>query len=533
MFMIGLDFGVSRTIVAGWHEETREYRPISLPLYSLFASSVIAKTQLSAVAVHDPGTCITGLPSDGPQVTPISRGVFPDSKYAGVDDHVPAIPSLIHYPASGNPLVGAQVLMHDLATAQGTVRWLRHYIAASHPSRLTMNGKSISYADTGADFLQPIISASLVVQGISCAGIVFSVPPGAGAAYESWLSQVATMSGIGRIRFIDEARAAALGYGMPVSAGEVFLHVDLGSRSITVSLLRSDTDTTPSTPDPHCRLLGRIEEDLGGMVVDEWTGKSDEALSCHSVGYNAVDTGDVPPGIPIGPDYLKGLERAVRHSLQLAFNHGYPKDRITGILVTGWGGNTLSVRDVLTAEFGQERVYWNRPLTAIALGAARFGSECIETDQIRCRYAIRFWNADLRRYEYRPVVHPGMPFPSRGPVTRFFIRATVEGQTIMGIPVYLLPGDGTPEKNPGIELVSDPTGAVTIAPCQASDPGQDAYFVNEHEPTFLIAHPPAYQGEIRFEVQLAIDSGRCLLISARDLRTGEFVKRDHPLMRLD
>jgi len=103
----------------------------------------------------------------------------------------------------------------------------------------------------------------------------------------------------------------------------------------------------------------------------------------------------------------------------------------------------------------------------------------------------------------------------------------------MGVPVYLLPDDGVSGQGPGIELVADPAGGITLAATPGGTGGPDACFVNEQQATFLVAEPAAHNGELRFEVQLSIDAGRNLLISARDLRTGAWVKKDHPLVRLE
>lgn len=237
--------------------------------------------------------------------------------------------------------------------------------------------------------------------------------------------------------------------------------------------------------------------------------------------------------MPGRQDLLERLVRAIRHTRDLASNHGYAEDRITSILVTGCCGCIPSLREAVQAQFGKDRVFCNQPLSAVALGAALYGSRGRGQNHVRFRYAVRFWNTDERRYEYRLVVHPGTPFPSKGPVTRFFIRATFEGQTIMGVPVYLLPDDGVSGQGPGIELVADPAGGITLAATPGGTGGPDACFVNEQQATFLVAEPAAHNGELRFEVQLSIDAGRNLLISARDLRTGAWVKKDHPLVRLE
>jgi molecular chaperone DnaK (HSP70) len=56
--------------------------------------------------------------------------------------------------------------------------------------------------------------------------------------------------------------------------------------------------------------------------------------------------------------------------------------------------------------------------------------------------------------------------------------------------------------------------------------------VNEKNPTFLTANPPAQMGEVRFEVSFSIDGNKRLLITARDLKTGRLLYRDFPVVKL-
>jgi hypothetical protein len=93
----------------------------------------------------------------------------------------------------------------------------------------------------------------------------------------------------------------------------------------------------------------------------------------------------------------------------------------------------------------------------------------------------------------------------------------------MGIAVYELPSGGDP-KDEGRhgELVVRPSGLV----CYHDNPAdvqkeREAVWVNEKNPTFIPAYPPALQGEPRFEVWFMIDATRELRVSARDLRTGQ------------
>lgn len=56
--------------------------------------------------------------------------------------------------------------------------------------------------------------------------------------------------------------------------------------------------------------------------------------------------------------------------------------------------------------------------------------------------------------------------------------------------------------------------------------------MNEDQPTFLIADPPAQKGEARFEVDFLIDNNKRLIINALDLKTRELVYKNYPVVKL-
>jgi molecular chaperone DnaK (HSP70) len=56
--------------------------------------------------------------------------------------------------------------------------------------------------------------------------------------------------------------------------------------------------------------------------------------------------------------------------------------------------------------------------------------------------------------------------------------------------------------------------------------------MNENTPTFLLADPPARQGEPRFEVEFSIDANKRLILTARDLEKMGLVLKDCPVVKL-
>jgi hypothetical protein len=84
-----------------------------------------------------------------------------------------------------------------------------------------------------------------------------------------------------------------------------------------------------------------------------------------------------------------------------------------------------------------------------------------------------------------------------------------------------------------VELVFDPSGAARVSNVTPDEEERRSLFwMNEHQPTFLKVEPPAQRGEGRFEVEFNIDENKRLLITARDLKTGNLTHRDYPVVKL-
>src|SRR5262249_26035101 len=87
--------------------------------------------------------------------------------------------------------------------------------------------------------------------------------------YEDWLGGVAEAAGLPRFRLIDEASAAALGYGAHVQPGHVYLVFDFGGGTLDVSVVRIE-DEVSARAGRRCRGVGKAGLELGGAVLDGW-----------------------------------------------------------------------------------------------------------------------------------------------------------------------------------------------------------------------------------------------------------------------
>jgi hypothetical protein len=154
-------------------------------------------------------------------------------------------------------------------------------------------------------------------------------------------------------------------------------------------------------------------------------------------------------------------------------------------------------------------------------------------DHIQHDYAIRHVNRQKGGYDYRHVVYRGTPYPTAEPVARLTVKAAYDGQHRLGIAIFEISEGRRRESGQPMELVFDRSGAARISPITPDDEERRTYFwMNENNPTFLAAEPPAKQGEPRFEVAFSIDGNKRLLITARDLQTGRVIYKDYPVVKL-
>jgi hypothetical protein len=191
------------------------------------------------------------------------------------------------------------------------------------------------------------------------------------------------------------------------------------------------------------------------------------------------------------------------------------------------------VRRSLRHRFG-DRVRFDRPLDAVALGAAAFIGGVDLLDHIQHDYALRYYNPEKGVHDFLTIVHSGTPYPSKAPVRQITMLASYDGQEYLGLDIYEVSSRaGTKQTGHGakFDLVFDPTGGAHFRERETSD-ASEHFWVNEKSPSLVRASPPAVRGEKRFPVSFTIDSNKRLCVSVRDLKTGARLLIEHPLIKL-
>lgn len=532
---LGIDFGTSNTVVAVWDDATE---------------------QAGAVRVPDYGRLLT---------------------HGG--HRVPVVPSLIHYTGDGRQLLGDQVLAGNLYDAPGTFRWMKRYISNRSPIRQRLHGREIAHSDAGRDFLSTVLTFAALEAGAESDEVALTVPVEAFEHYEDWLTQVAEVARMPRFRLVDEPSAAALGYGAHIQPGKVYLLFDFGGGTVQAAVVRVLDAEERSAVGRPCRVLGKAGDDLGGSTIDHWifaellarNGRHDSDDEIREVSRSLLvecerakealtdlDRADVSvmhprTGAMFGIELVRSgadggrvvsfedlldrhelfsrIDRVIRRALRAAAERGYGEDDISAVLMVGGSSLIPSVQRTLARIFGRDRVLSDRPLDAVARGAAAVAAGVDFYDHIQHDYAIRWFSRDTGQYEYRQCVAAGTSYPTEAPVTTVTVKATHDGQRELGIAIYEL----SEHRRAGgeTELVLDPSGAWRVSALNPDDEDERRRFwVNEHRPTFLVADPPATAGQARFRIEFGVDGNKRLLLTAHDLINGKVTHRDFPVVKL-
>lgn len=526
---LGIDFGTSNTLIAGWSESTQSAELITLPEYS--------------------------------------RAVFQESEI------VPIIPSLIHYSPEGRMWIGQQVHQFSQIGSRRTLRWMKQYILNRSPIQIRLEERTLTPSGAGRDFLSTLFTFLREEQAIYPKKVAFSVPVEAFEHYTNWLNTLAEETHLPETLLIDEPVAAAIGYGIQTRPGTVLLIFDFGGGTMHAAIVLIEKEA-PIKNQPFCRVLGKAGKNIGGMRIDQWLYQelltrcnlsddqpavrqsSNQILAaCEKLKETLSQSEEASTGEIVLPDNQSIQLNLSRQELEeiLAYNHlfdeisllfrsvlnqayerGYAQEDIQFVLMIGGSALIPSVQKHVQEFFGSIPVYINRPLDAVARGAAMFAGGTGILDHIRHDYAIRYYDSYTRQYAFQKIISSGTPYPTDQPVSRLMVKASYAGQQKLGLAIFQI---GDQRENSSLqqplELVFDPHGSVRIVEIPSRQIQQRYYFfVNEQNPTFLTAIPPAEPNTPRFEVAFYIDFQKRLTITARDLQSGVIIMENQPVIRL-
>ncbi|XRQ12088.1 Hsp70 family protein [Actinomadura welshii] len=526
---IGIDFGTANTVVAGWDHALDRGSPIPLPGLDL---------------TRDGGR--------------------------GVDQRV--VPSRIAFSAADERRwVGAQVTpamtgdpgIEVFQSAKSAVTGRTVDI----PRRLG-GDRTVTAREAATRFLSDVMASAVLAVDAGDLEIVATAPVESFDTYRDWLvREVGEDAGGARLRVLDEATAAAVGYSARLNPGEVFLVFDFGAGTLDTSVVKV-LDPSNATAGAAVRTISKAGLDLGGDHIDA-------LLAEHAAEQAAVPLGDAeaynrvfrdllrsaekakvalteaesavieagPHRVEIGRAEFEGLlrkrdvlgrvSRALRKTLDGAAAKGFPAAEITKVFLVGGTSLIPAVQDVLALQFPPDILHLDRPLEAVAAGAAGIAGGYELSDHIQHDYAIRHVNRDTGVYEFETLVEAGTEYPTPEPVKQLTIKAIRDGQKHLGIAVYELAHASQREASTDLEIMFDANGgARTVAVTAQRLQERSRLWLNEDSPTFLEADPPAEAGVDRFRLDFRVDAQKRLTVSAYDLRRNTLVLDRQPVVRL-
>lgn len=534
MIRLGIDFGTANTVVCTWNEELEVGEPLvlegldqvrlgSLDLEQRVIPSVCAYSRIADVSLF------------GSQVS-LSREALSDYQ-------------LFKF-------------MKSVATNR----------VANVPSPVF--GRQIRPKEAAAEFLQRVIGNSLLVVDDPDVELVLTAPIESFDEYRDWLiHEVVQPLGLTRLRIVDEATAAAVGYSARLKPDDPILVFDFGAGTLDVTVVVVEKDVA-GTLKSGVRTIAKRGADLGGKHIDvllirscvdywgipkgdtrllkevqtrlsseverakiELTTSQDSVVSVlHPYSgdllQRRISRGEFEQLLD-EEDFLGKVARTLRSTLDEASNKGIRSDDLKAIFMVGGTSLVPCVGRIVRQLFSPERVFFDSPLEAVARGAASIAGGHELSDFIQHDYAIRHVDSETGQYQFPVIVSAGSTYPSDGVIFTKNVRATYDGQIQLGIQIYELANREAAEASADLEMQMDGDGGLRLVSVSTqSKEEKRSVWLNEKSPTFLEANPPAKAFDDRFRVEFGIDSYKRLTVSAFDLLRGIWVLSNQPVVRL-
>lgn len=533
---IGIDFGTANTVVARWDADNGRGEPI---------------------------------PLDGVDL----------AREAGQGVHQRVVPSLIAYShGDDRRWLGAQVHRNPELRDGDGVSVFRS-TKANVTGRVIDIGRpvgerKITARDAATQFLSDLTALALLTVDTDDLEIVATAPVETFDSYRDWLVQeVGADFPAARLRVVDEATAAAVGYAARMNPGDVFCVFDFGAGTLDVSVVRVQEPETAVTG-PGVRTIAKTGLDLGGNHIDamlaayaaEKTGLPDGDQIAYNKAFDqllsaaedakivlaAQDSAVVGADHPTNgrryetevtradfdrllaeKEVLRRVNRALRRTLDSAAARGYTAEDIGNVFLVGGSSLIPAVQEQLRMQFDTDVLHLDRPLEAVAAGAAGIAGGFELHDHIQHDYAIRHVNPRTGEYEFETLVEAGTAYPTPESIKSLTIKAIHDGQRHLGLAIYELAHATYRDSSADMELMFPASGGAHVVAVSAQKRQERSMlWLNEDSPTFLEADPPAKAGSDRFRLDFRIDEQKRLTVSAFDIERRIWALDAQPVIRL-
>lgn len=446
---------------------------------------------------------------------------------------------------------------------------------ASHAPVARVRGQAWSARDVARVFLRELIAEVERVTGERIRDLLVTVPVDTFESYRAELASILRGLGVDKVRFADEPVAAAVGYGLGLSARRRALVADFGAGTFNLALVEL---RARDTEQGRAEVLAKTGRTVGGDHVDSWLldaildalGSSranddtfwrrqlvDEARRVKELSYargqeafrlippdklDDVQRGRLrPPELVVDQDFVrdvleqhdvfKMLGECVDEVMTQARTHGVTESDLEDVLMVG--GSTLlpGVYPFFEARFGRDKVRAWRPFEAVAWGGAALAAGALtESDFIVHDYAILTYDPATGDAVHVPIVERGARFPTRPDHWHKQLVPTCslgEPERVFKLVICEVGGAAEDERLFGW----DAQGRV-----HTLKGGEKRLIVplNEGAPTLGTLDPPHAPDDrsARLDVCFGVDADRWLIATVKDLRTGETLMDATPVVRL-
>ena len=558
-----LDLGTTNTGLARWDRSAGQPRLVELPRL-----------------------CRRPAGEDPLEAAPLVPSVVQVLPRTALIDRIGAWPPLERLWLLGRTaLVGRPALERNQALADPAFVPGFKSALVSEPLRpLARLGRQVVTARQAARaFVRELFAEARRETGKRIRDLVLTVPVDCYEGYRAQLEEIARSVGVRRVRFVDEPLAAALGYGLGLSADRLVLVVDIGGGTMHVVLVRMNAGGLEKG---RAEVLSKQGRPYGGNAVDGWV----LAHVCRRMGYALDDLGNeeemrlwrrlmlaeacrvkesvffqpaaefllTPPGLcrRVGPNtggvqrcqltrddlvsvlrengFYEALSASVEGVLSEGPGGAIPPEAIDDVLMVG--GSTLlpNVFPLLEERFRRHRVRAWQPFEAVAFGAAAYAADRYsQLDFIVHDYAFVTYDKHSRDPIYTVVVPRGTRFPTAPDLWKGQVVPTCSlgaPETAFKLVVCEI---GRGEGN-GRRFLWDAAGDLHKVGGKVGGDGLVVVPLNEASPTMGRLDPPHSPRDrrARLEIGFGVDADRWLIATVTDLLTRQTLMDRQPVVRL-
>lgn len=428
--------------------------------------------------------------------------------------------------------------------------------------------------DVARAFFRELLRHIAAAAGERPRELVLTAPIGSYDAYRAELRDLAHHVGVRKVRFLDEPVAAAIGYGVGLSAPRNVLVFDMGGGTLHACLVRLDLRGAEAGT---CEVLGKEGRAVGGNVVDRWLLES----VCQEVGVG-IDPDPSDETLAMWQRFMLAEARRVKEEVHFQpradFTFTAPEElrgvrarlsnrpasvevtraRLTSLLearglfqligeavgtatargevdeVLLVGGSTLlpGVFPWFEQRFGRDRVRAWQPFESVVLGGAVYAAGAfVQSDFIVHDYAILTHHEKTGNAEHTVIIPGGTRFPTAPDFWRRQLVPTCalgEPETIFKLVICEIGRHGDDARRFGWDASGN------LRPLASAGTTDVVVPLNEANPTLGSLEPPHKPSDRRprLDVCFGVNADRWLVATVRDLHTKKVLLDGEAVVRL-